>query len=234
MKYIFTTLAIGKKYYDLAINFSSKLLDLDPTISRVIVSDIEGEIPKNTKIIKPQNNIVYNICNTFNYNLKYLAIKEAINFDSEYVIFTDADWIISDNYDKNKIFKFLNENNPNVDFFFERPHGIGDSKKDWNNCFWRHKIEPYGLMDTDKYDKAHVCNEQFMIFKNNDKLKEFVRFWSLRNDFSINNNIWAFAEGVEIGMSAIDANMISEYSTFYTINNCFEFYDVCNNHYIRF
>ena len=56
MRYFFTTLAIGQKYYDSAINFSNKLMDLDPNILRVIVSDIEAEHPSNTKIIKVKNN----------------------------------------------------------------------------------------------------------------------------------------------------------------------------------
>jgi hypothetical protein len=209
-------------------------MDLDQNTLRIIVSDIEAEYPSNTKIIKVENNTQFTVCNTFNYNLKYLAIKEAINFDSKYIIFTDADWIISSGYDKAKIMQFLEENNEEIDFFFERPHTIGDSKRDWNNCFWRHKIEPYGLMDTHKYDKAHVCNEQFMIFKNNSKLKDFVNFWSSRNQFCIDKNIWTFAEGVEMGMSAIDAGMNSEWSSFRTIENCFEFYDICGGHYTRF
>lgn len=234
MKYVFTTLAIGQKYYDSSINFSNKLMDLDPNTLKIIVSDIEAEYPSNTRIIKTEENIKSIVCNTFNYNLKYLAIKEAINFDCEYIIFTDADWIISNGYDKNKIIKFLDENDKEIDFFFERPHSIGDSKRDWNNCFWRHKIEPYKLMDTNQYDEAHVCNEQFAIFKNNNKLKSFVEAWSNRNQFCIDNNVWTFAEGVEMGMSAVDADMKSDWSCFRIIENCFEFYDVCGNHYTRF
>lgn len=234
MRYIFTTLAIGQKYYDSAIKFSNNLFELDPDTIRIIVSDIEAAGPANTKIIKTEDNIESIVCNTFNYNLKYLAIKEAINFDCEYIIFTDADWIISKNYDKNRIFKFLKENSPEVDFFFERPHPIGHSKLEWNNCFWRHKIEPYKLMDTNQYDEAHVCNEQFAIFKNNDKLKSFVEAWAKRNQFCIDNNVWTFAEGVEMGMSAIDAGMLTQWSSFYTINHCFEFYDVRGQHHIRF
>jgi hypothetical protein len=234
MRYIFTTLAIGQKYLNSAIEFSNMLTNLDPDPIRIIVSDIEAECPTNTKMIKTEENIQPIVCNTFNYNLKYLAIKEAINFDCEYIIFTDADWIVSKNYDKNKILKFLNENNSEVDFFFERPHQIGQSKLEWDNCFWRHKIEPYKLMDTNKYDEAHVCNEQFMIFKNNDKLKSFVEAWSRRNQFCIDNNVWTFAEGVEMGMSAIDAGMLTQWSNFFTIRDCFEFYDVLGQHYIRF
>ena len=234
MKYLFTTLAIGQKYYDTAMDFSNKLMDLDPDALRIVVSDIDTDHPANTIIIKIEENTQFTICNTFNYNLKYLAIKEALNFDSECIIFTDADWIISKGYENNKIVKFLDDSDPQIDFFFERPHGIGDSKRNLNNCFWRHKIEPYGLMHTDKYDKAHVCNEQFMVFKNNSRLKDFVSFWSSRNQFCIDKNVWTFAEGVEIGMSAIDAGLSSQYTFFSQMNNCFEFYDQSGNLHTRF
>ena len=234
MRYLFTTLAVGQKYYDSAINFSNKLIHLDPDVLRIIVTDINDQYPSNTKIIKIEENTHFTVCNAFNYNLKYLAIKEAINFGSEYIIFTDADWIVSDKYDKNKIIQFLKENNEEIDFFFERPHPIGASKRQLDTCFWKHKIEPYGLSDIHTYDQAHVCNEQFMIFKNNNKLKNFVNFWSSRNQLCIEKKVWTFAEGLEIGMSAIDAKMNFNYTFFRTIQNCFEFYDVSGNHYIRF
>ena len=69
---------------------------------------------------------------------------------------------------------------------------------------------------------------------NNDKLKFFVEAWAKRNQFCIDNNVWTFAEGVEMGMNAIDAGMLTQWSSFYTINHCFEFYDVLGQHYIRF
>ena len=125
--------------------------------------------------------------------------------------------------------------NPDIDFYFERPHSIGTSKLNLdNNCFWKHKISPYRLLETTKYDNAHVCNEQFMIFKNNEKLERFVESWSEKNQFCIENNVWTFAEGVEIGMSYVDAGMAVRYTNFSTINDCFEFNDISGNLHVRF
>jgi hypothetical protein len=233
--FISTTLAIGDKYLQSAMDFSRQLHIKDPTIKRVVVSDINpDDIPLNTDMVSIENNTKIVVCNTFNYNLKYQAIKACLSYSCKYIIYTDADWILSDQYCSNKINKFLAENSSDIDFFFERPHQIGHSKVDLDSCFWRHKIEPYKLMDTNQYDEAHVCNEQFAIFKNNDKLKFFVEAWAKRNQFCIDNNVWTFAEGVEMGMSAIDAGMLTQWSSFYTINHCFEFYDVLGQHYIRF
>jgi hypothetical protein len=78
-------------------------------------------------------------------------------------------------------------------------------------------------LQTRKYDDAHVVNEQFMVFKNNDKFKIFCDRWKERNDFGIQNNIWAFAEGLEIGMSAIDANMTMNWQLMRSLKQCFRF-----------
>lgn len=232
MKYIFTTLAIGENYLSRAKQFSLDLYEKDSNFSRVIVSDIEdSEIP-NTIIVKPPENTVYSVCNYFNYNLKYLAIKAAYEFDTDYIIYVDSDWEIFNQYHPAKIDKFLDNNH--LDFYFERPHAIGASKNDLNNCFWKHKIEPYKLFDTNVYDHAHVCNEQFLIFKKTPKLKVFIDAWEYRNQFSIANNVWAFAEGVEIGMSSVDAGLTSQHTFFSEINNCFKFNDISGNSYIRF
>jgi hypothetical protein len=232
MRYIFTTLAIGQSYLNKAKQFSHDLYQKDNKFSRVIVSDIEDDNIPNTSVVQPPQNMTYFICNYFNYNLKYLAIKEAYNFDTDYIIYIDSDWEIFDQYHSSKIDKFL-DHNP-LDFYFERPHSIGASKRDLGNCFWQHKIEPYKLFDTDFYDHAHVCNEQFLIFKKTDKLKTFIDAWEQRNQFGIDNNVWAFAEGLEIGMSSVDAGLSSEYTFFSEIHNCFKFNDISGNTYIRF
>lgn len=233
--FVFTTLAIGQRYYDMAMAFSEKLWNVDQSIYRIIVSDIKSSgSPPNTLVLEPEADTQTIVCNAFNYNLKYQAIKFAMPYNTDYIIYTDADWVLSDKYATKKINKFLQENNSAVDFFFERPHSIGASKLDWNNCFWRNKIHPYNLLETTKYDHADVCNEQFLIFKNNHKLNTFVDAWSEKNRFCIANNVWTFAEGVEIGMSAVDAEMLTQWSAFYTISHCFEFHDVQGKLHIRF
>lgn len=238
MNFTFTTLAIGQQYFETAKQFSIDLYNKNINFSRIIVSDISDTDTPNTLVITPPIDTVTRICNAFNYNLKYLALDAAVQYLSsancDYIIYIDADWRIRDNYDNNKIIKFLNQN-LNIDFYFERPHNIGVSKLNLdNNCFWKHKIHPYGLLNTTKYDSAHVCNEQFMIFKNNKKLEKFVESWSEKNQFCIENNVWTFAEGVEMGMSYIDANMLAQYTNFGTINDCFEFNDASGNLHVRF
>lgn len=233
IKYIYTTLAIGEKYFYEAIKFSHDLYHKDNNFFRIIVSNISNSNIPNTKTISIPSNSVLKICNYFNYNLKYLAIKEASKINCEYIIYTDADWRIHNEYLKQKIDLFF-ENNTLHDFYFERPHRIGDGKKDGMNCFWKHKINAYNLLDTNIYDDAHVCNEQFLIFKNNDKLKLFIDAWEQKNQFCIDNNIWTFAEGVEIGMSTIDAGINSQYSMFHDLRNCFEFNDISGNLFVRF
>lgn len=233
MKYLYTTLAIGQEYFDKAKQFSFDLYNKDKNFQRLIVSDINSENIPNTIIVPPLRNSVYSVCSYFNFNLKYQAIKAAQSLDYDYIIYIDADWRIHKNYSSKKIQSFL-ENDSSIDFYFERPHQIGVSKHDEWGCFWKHKISPYNLMNTNKYDEAHVCNEQFMIFKNNNKLNTFIDSWETKNQFCIDNNIWTFAEGVEIGMSSVDANMKSKYSTFYEINECFEFNDISGNLYVRF
>lgn len=232
-KYIYTTLAVGLDYLDKALKFSHDLLDKDPDCQRVIVTDLSvDKKPLNTEIISLEDNTTLRVCNTFNYNLKYQAIKKAIDFNTDYIIYTDADWRIHNQYDKSKFDDFFNHNQ--LDFYFERPHLVGAGKTDNWSCFWKHKIQPYNLDKISKYDNAHVCNEQFFILKNNDKLSVFVNEWEKRNQFCIDNNIWTFAEGLEIGMCSIDADMSFSWHELRSLSNCFEFNDISGNLHIRF
>jgi hypothetical protein len=226
MKYVYCTVAVGDRYYKSAVKFAKDLNKKTKDHHVLIVTDQKLKKIKNTTFLKlPKEELKFYPNGCFNYNLKYFPIKCAIDLKPKFILFFDSDWIIDENYHQEKIDKFLNFFEiSEYDFIFERPHGIGESKKDWNNCFWRHKIEPYKLMETDFYDKGHVCNEQFLAFKNNKKLKIFVKAWKKRNNFSIENNIWPFAEGLEIGMSSIDAEMNFTIDGMYLLNSCFKFY----------
>jgi len=235
MKYIFTTIAIGQKYFDSACNFAKKLNEISTSHNLLIVTDCKFKEIENTKFVKFDENETKVILKYFNYNLKYIPIMECSKLDYKYVLFFDADWSIHNGYSEVKLLNFLDElENSNLDFIYERPHSIGDSKRDLNNCFWKHKIEPYGLMNTNFYDKGQVVNEQFMIFKNNDKLKIFVNKWKERNEFGVKNNIWAFAEGVEIGMSAIDAKMNMDWKKMFELKEFFSFVANTGVTHIRF
>jgi hypothetical protein len=235
-KHIYCTIAIGEKYYNSSIEFVKSLNKISKNHYVIIVTDQKTKKLKNCKFVKPDNNLTLFYPNgCFNYNLKYFPIKTAIEFDTDYIFYFDADWMIGPSYSEEKITNFINWfHNSEFDFCFERPHFIG-AKHEWNNCFWRHKIEPYKLMETDFYDRGHVCNEQFLAFKNNDKLKVFIDAWDKRDKFSVENNIWPFAEGLEIGMSSIDADMKFTWNGFHFLNSCFMFYCVsCTTPLIRF
>lgn len=235
MKYVYCTIAIGEEYLKSAIKFAEKLNEKSTTHKVLIVTDGNPKEIKNTSFVKFNNNEVKFIKNYFNYNLKYIPIMESLKFDFEFVLFFDADWDLFNGYNESKLLSFLESfKNSNLDFIYERPHSIGDTKRDPNKCFWKHKVEPYGLLKTNFYDKAQVVNEQFLVFKNNQKLKIFVNKWKERNDFGVKNNIWAFAEGVEIGMSAIDAKMNMDWKKMYELKDFFSFVANTGVTHIRF
>jgi hypothetical protein len=235
MKYIYCTIAIGEKYLNSAINFAKKLNEVSINHKILIVTDGKFQEIENVTFVKFNNNEVKFIKNYFNYNLKYIPIMESLKFNVDFIIFFDADWNLFNGYNETKLTSFLRTlNETDLDFIYERPHSIGDSKRDPNKCFWRHKVEPYGLLKTNFYDKAQVVNEQFLVFKNNEKLKVFVGKWKERNEFGIKNNIWAFAEGVEIGMSAVDAKMNMDWKKMYELKDFFSFVANTGITHIRF
>jgi hypothetical protein len=233
--YIYCTISVGLEYYNKAVEFAKKLNEIGNKHKVLIVTDIDYEDISNVIFIKLNNRETKFIKNFFNYNLKYIPILECSKLNFDFVFYFDSDWEINEEYKEEKIENFLNEFNESpYDFIYERPHNIGESKKDLERCFWRHKIQPYGLMDTDFYDSGQVVNEQFLAFKNNEKLSIFCEKWKERNEFGVTNEIWAFAEGLEIGMSCIDANIKMTWHNLNLLSNCFKFNSKQNITYTRF
>jgi hypothetical protein len=236
MKYTFCTIAIGEKYLLSALQLAEQLNKVSNKHHLLIVSDDVNYNIDNVTMVKIPNDKKLFTSKIFNYNLKYLPIKYSSELDFDYVIFIDADWSLSDNYDQEKIDSVLNfmETN-NYDFCFERPHLIGHGKHDEVSIFWKHKRDFYDLKNTNEFDDGHVVNEQFMIFKNNEKLKTFSSLWESLCERSSESDLWAFAEGVEMGMSASHSKMTYEYYGWQRIlNDCFTFNSVCGNLYIKF
>lgn len=236
MSYCFCTIAIGEKYYESAINFAEKLNKKSNKHHMVIITDvIIQDIPNTTFIEIPKSETLF-IQNIFNYNLKYYPIKHSKQMGFDYIIFVDSDWEIIEDYNEDeilKMFNFMSENN--LDFLFERPHLIGHGKHDGQQSFWRHKIDFYKLLETDLYDSGHVVNEQFLVFKNNEKLKIFLNEWERLTNLATKNNLWAFAEGVEIGMSSALSNMNFNYNDWKNfVRNFFTFTSVDGKIYNRF
>lgn len=239
---LYTSLAIGETYLNNFIDFCYKKSMKDNS-SNIVVTN--KETLRNIENYQEITNIEFIILDDeyqhrneygFNYNLKFKAIKESLNKNKDYVIYVDSDFRIRDGYnvEKFKNLFFLMETN-DIDYVFERPYLIYDGKVSLENNFWKHKIIPYKLNETTKYDNYHVCNEQFLVFKNNDKLTIFSDKWEELYWKSVKENIWTFAEGLEIGMSSADANMSFNFHLFReTIYDCFEFNDPSGNLHVRF
>lgn len=236
MRYVFCTIAIGQKYIDSAVNMAKQLNDISNEHHFIIVTDNTEHVVDNVTFIEAPKDKKLFIQNYFNYNLKYLPIKYSSELDFDYIIFIDADWSLGDEYLTEKVHNVLEFMEINkYDFCFERPHSIGDGKTQDNTTFWKHKRDFYDLLNTTDFDEGHVVNEQFLIFKNNDKLKEFCLFWESLSERASEGNLWAFAEGVEIGMSAAITKMSYEYYGWQRIlNNCFNFTSLDGTFYKRF
>jgi len=243
MKHIFCTLAVGDEYKSSALALANDTVSKSDDHIWVIATDeskqgddriIEHPLLENHIIRTPSIADHLN----FNYNLKYYPLQLASQYNEyDYIIYIDSDWrLVDGGYEPEKITNLLNWfKDSEYDFLFERPHSIGAGKHDGSNCFWAHKRKAYELLETDKYDHGHVCNEQFMVFKNNDKFKKFTGAWEERYWFAVKNNVWQFAEGVEVGMSYIDAEMNSTWRwPTDKISNCFEFNSNAGLRYTRF
>lgn len=235
-KVLYCTIAVGEVYLNSAINMSKTLNNYSDNHHMLIVSDTNCEPINNTTFeVIPQNQILF-IKNTFNYMMKYYPLYLSNNMEYDYVIFIDADWRIRGTYDTSKVnlmLEYMTENN--YDMLFERPHSIGLGKHDGINCFWQHKIDFYKLKETNIYDSGHVCNEQFMVFKKNEKFNLFVNKFKELYEISSNAGLWPFAEGLEIGMSMAHSKMKCDWLGWGKyISGMFEFNSKDGGLHIRF
>jgi hypothetical protein len=155
----------------------------------------------------------------------------------DYVIFTDGDWIMHENFSEDKVLNMLNYmENEELDFVFERPASIGDGRKDPENSFYRDKIYDYDILEYDKWDDAHVVNEQCLVFKNNYKFRFFTQRWEQFLWYSIHNDIRNYPDGFEIGISALESGMKWNYNGVFNhfLPSCFAFYTKTGDYNIRF
>jgi hypothetical protein len=237
MKYLFTTLAIGDEYLKSAIELHKNLAEkCDADFNITTNEDIKStEKHTFTNIGQKEHILIIGNTPTFVYNLKLYAIKHVIEKDYDYVVFTDADWRIGDDFKGEKmikLFELMKERN--LDGAFERPSKIGSCRKN-KNCFFKTKFEKYNLENDNKWDNAHVPNEQFFVLKNTDKLKKFISHWEEMLEFTIENKILNYAEGFEIGVSALESKMNIAFPELrHVINNCFEFTSINGGKYKKF
>lgn len=247
MKYCFTTLAVDEPYEskakELFASLSKKTNNCDFFISTT-----------NTNFENTEEKIFVNPfyspsvkCTKggfdFHVNLKVLSLKHVLQHQKtfshvyDYVIYIDGDWCIHKDFSEEKIISMLNYmDRENVDFLFERPNLIGESKLDPEQCFYKEKLYDYDVFSHSKWDLAHVPNEQFLVFKNNSKFKFFVQRWEMFLWYTIANDIRNYAEGFEIGISALEADMKYQYTGVFShyIPSCFYFYSKCGTLHERF
>lgn len=246
MKYCLTTLAIGEEFESAVVkmfsDFNSRTTQCDYYATTMNSDKKIDNNFINWNVIEPAFN-PKNEGGYFYYNLKSLALKNILahNLNSkepyEFIIFIDGDMFMCDDFAEQKfidLFNYMNENN--IDMVYERPGTIGSYKQNLSSCFFMDKIIKYNVMSHNKWDDAHVMNEQFMVFKYNWKFMYFVQRWEQFLWYSIKNNIINFAEGFEMGISALESDMniasVSEICTL--IRNCFYFFDSNGKKYIRY
>jgi len=207
--YSFCTIAVGENNLNPALELAVNLNKKSKNHHFIIVTDqnIEEKIDNTTIVKLPEDKKLF-INNWFNWSLKYYPIKVANDLNFDYVIFLDADWRLTENYDEKGIegvIKFMDQSN--IDICFERPYKIGAAKHNGRECIFSHKVEFYNLLETEEYDEGHACNEQFFILKKTDKLDKFVSKFEELHNKSSEANLWAFCEGCEIGMSMAYSKM---------------------------
>jgi hypothetical protein len=224
-KFTYCTIAIGETYLNSAIDIANSLNKYSNNHHVLIVTDKDCKNFKNTTFVKIPNEYVLFIRDVFNYMLKFYPLYLSSKLEYDYVIFIDADWRIKETYNEegvNLMLKYMNDND--LDILFERPHGIGEGKHDGVNCFWYHKIDFYKLKETDEYDKGHVCNEQFIVFRKNNKFNLFTEKFKELYEISTKSELWPFAEGLEMGMSMAYSDMNYDFIGWqYFVKNMFEF-----------
>jgi len=261
-KYFITTLSINEPYFGDSLKFYSELHDITKNCYFNITTtknDLErltehtGLSYDEFKIRYPKLNITtledFNLRISyplemegngfiFNLNLKVLSLKACLksNIKFEYLIFIDGDWGIHDGFSEDKIYKlFDNMKSNEIDFAFERPARIGDGRHDPDKTFYAEKFYDYDCLENPLWDNAHVVNEQFLVFKNNWKLKLFEQKWEQMLWYTIANNIRNYPDGFEIGVSALESGMKWSYQLLPILNNCFYFYPKYSNiKHVRF
>ena len=224
------SIAIGKEYQDSFYKLVDDICKQDTTnLNFLCITNTRNNISPNCKNINIENDNhqlfhKHGHRNEFNFNLKYLPISASSKEkDTDCIIFIDSDWKTHKNFQIHRVKSFVDTfMKSDADFIYERPHTIGGCKKD-SRLFWRHKVDLYNLKKTDKYDNAHVVNEQFLAFKNNNKMHSFIDSWQKRNIICLENGIRPWAEGVEIGMSYTDANMTAVNNYHKITLECFQF-----------
>jgi hypothetical protein len=249
MKYCFATLAIGEPYEKLTSEFYTELkkrtkkCDFFITTNNLNFPDLGERIIVNREPLEKLHDSRGGF--SFNLNYKCLSLKHILKHEknnpdyikNDYVIFIDGDWIVHDGFCEEKILNMLDHmEKEKIDFLFERPASIGDGRKNPEQSFYMDKIYDYDILQYDKWDTAHVVNEQFLVFKNNYKFSFFTKRWEQFLWYTIHNDIRNYPDGFEIGVSALEAGMEWRYMGVFNhfLTSCFAFYTKLGDLHIRF
>lgn len=250
MSYIFTTLAVDSKGHGTKFvqgsDYTSSAIECFKNLKKVLPT-ADYNITTNVKRINPNdftNLDIFELDNfycskgglAFHFNLKCLALKYCLDKKYDYIIYFDSDWAPTETLKEDnflKLFEYMESNN--LDMLCERPARIGTLKADLAQCFFQEKVADYHVLEHDYWDDAHVFNEQFMVFKNNFKFRFFVNRWEQFLWWTIANDIRNYADGFEVGISALEAKMNYDfYRWFDYLRGCFKFYDRSGNLHYRF
>lgn len=242
MKYCFCTLAVGDTYEQSALTFHRALKEQTTNCDFFITTLNPGlkdyeEDRIHIKAFTLPNTVEAGYHLGFKFNMKCLALKQVLTYEKlqleqnpdyqkyDFVFYVDSDWILHEEFSEEKIYALFEQMNvDDLDFVFERPARIGDGRANPEEAFFRNKLYDYDILDYAGYDEAHVANEQILLFKNNSKFKFFVTRWEQFMWYSIMNGISNYAEGFEIGISALEAKMKYDWYAFRRLTNCFAFY----------
>lgn len=247
MRYCFTTLAVNEPYETKTKKFYNELREKTTQCNFFITTTNEELLNQGerieTKIINPPS--MY--CNgggfDFHLNLKCLSLKHVLEYEKQnpdihhdYVIFTDGDWGVWDEFQEEKILTMLDHMEQNdIDCLFERPAPIGAHKENPNESFFKDKLFDYEVFGHNKWDEAHCVNEQILVFRNNDKFRFFVQRWEQFLWYSIANDIRNYPDGFEIGISILESDMKYSYEGMLRfMSNCFYFHTKTGDLHIRF
>ena len=225
MKFVVTTLSIGKNYTK---DYTCRLIKdvLEKTNNDIYITTdcddvIENQFGKQERIkiqkIKKEDIKlrikIGNYSDDFNFNMRYLCLKPVKDLEDAIVIFTDCDNSF-DWWDDAVVTRFIEEKGKDgYDFYGPRMSYIwrnflddykSQNKKEYG-IFW-HKILNYRLdVNSNEWDNAPLPAEYLLIFDNRGKkLNKFYDQWKWFHDHLVNmeSSFGTWAEGFEIGVSS--------------------------------
>lgn len=214
--YTYAQLAVGYNdkfdyyFFDRSKNFIREKNSFNSAIVHV-TTDVESDDKiDNMKYYPCGDSYIKNVGEFFAFNLKYLAVKNAMeNTDAEFIIYTDADFSIAEGYREEKLQKYLTylkTENIDINSYVERYIKLNGSimltprDTDW--------YEKYNKLNANNLEgDVRLLMESFITFRNGPKLKEFLKYWEELYHFCNENNIEHYGECIEIGVAANKAKM---------------------------